>query len=366
MAAEGMARTLYRSLAGLGDRYSRGRMAIPVAEEHSERPTIYFLTPDHPAPSGGIRVIYRHVDILNAAGMDAYVLHRRQGFRCDWFEHETRITNCRQARIRQGDLLVVSEVDVDLLERVPQSTRYVIFNQNSHLTWKRAGLSASRHYAAGSGLAGVVSVSRHNQEMLQLAFGSGQVRRVHLGIDGELFHPGAHARARQIGYMPRRGGEDARQVIEMLRQRGILDDWTIIALDGLHHTEVAERLRTTRIFLAFTHQEGFGLPAAEAMACGNYVIGNHGFGGREFFLPQFSTAVDNGDIIGFVRAVEDAIANDRVDGNWCRDRGMEASRFIRAEYRVERERAEVVALYSELLGASSSETSAAARRTGTK
>lgn len=349
MSVEGMARSLYRNMATFGDRYRRERLRIPVGQGRSDRPTIYFLTPDHPEPSGGIRVIYRHVDILNAAGIEAYVLHWRPGFRCGWFDNATRVTDCVHARIRQGDLLVVAEVDVDLLSHLPGPLAYVIFNQNSHLTWRHAPERIARCYRPGSGLVCVVTVSRHNQRMLEMAFGEGLVERIHLSIDGALFHPGERTRSRSIGYMPRRGHEDARQVIEILHARGSLRDWELLPLDGLSHAEVAACLRTTRIFLAFTRQEGFGLPAAEAMACGNYVVGNHGFGGREFFRPEFSAAVENGDVIGFVEAVEAAIAGERADHHWCRERGLAASCFIRDQYPVERERDEVVGLYAGIL-----------------
>ena len=45
----------------------------------SPRPTVYFVTPDFSEPSGGIRVMYRHTDILNSAGNKAFVLHQRRG-----------------------------------------------------------------------------------------------------------------------------------------------------------------------------------------------------------------------------------------------------------------------------------------------
>ena len=82
-------------------------------------------------------------------------------------------------------------------------------------------------------------------------------------------------------------------------------------MQGLTHAQVAERLRASRIYLAFTHQEGFGLPAAEAMACGNYVIGNHGQAGREFFDSAFSMPIETGNMLGFARAVEAAVENER-------------------------------------------------------
>ena len=48
---------------------------------------------------------------------------------------------------------------------------------------------------------------------------------------------------------------------------------------------VADILRESQVFLSFGHPEGFGLPPAEALACGCLVIGYHGGGGREYFGP---------------------------------------------------------------------------------
>src|SRR5215208_1690246 len=53
--------------------------------------TLYFFTPDLPHVLGGVRQIYRQVDVLNANGFNAWVVHRKKGFRIKWFEHETRV-----------------------------------------------------------------------------------------------------------------------------------------------------------------------------------------------------------------------------------------------------------------------------------
>src|SRR5690606_37925720 len=118
--------------------------------------------------------------------------------------------------------------------------------------------------------------------------------------------------------------------------------------------------KTARMFLAFTRHEGFGLPAAEAMACGCYDVGNDGFGGREFFRAGFCFRVETGDVTGFAEAVEDAVRAERDDPDWCGERGRRAARFVSKEYSPARERDDVVALYGELLGAGCSV--AAARR----
>ncbi len=347
----GIARTLYRKVENAIDRHEKRRFPIGFSDAAGARPGIYFLTPDHSAPSGGIRVIYRHVDILNAAGFTASVLHRRRGFRCTWFENETRVTDVSVVRLRPDDLLVVPEVDVDMLHRVPPGTRHVIFNQNSHLTWTGGARAVSQFYAPRPALAAVVTVSLHNEAMLRRAFPGCPVRRVHLGIDGEMFHPAGRSPRPRIAYMPRRGRDDARQVLGMLEARGALDGWDVVSLDGLSHEGVAAALRSTAIFLAFTRQEGFGLPAAEAMACGAYVIGNDGFGGREFFQPAFCARIETGDIVSFADAAEGAIERERATPGWCATRGAWASEFVLRHYSLAREREDVTALYAQLLTA---------------
>ena len=126
----------------------------------------------------------------------------------------------------------------------------------------------------------------------------------------------------------------------------MLRGWEIAPLDGLSHEAVADQLRSTQIFLAFTHQEGFGLPAAEAMACGNYVIGNPGFGGRELFRPEFSAAVDSGDVLAFARNVETAIKREAAEPGWCSRMGKLASKFVLETYSLDREKRDVMSFYS--------------------
>ena len=52
---------------------------------------LLFICDDVNTPTGGIKQIYRQVDVLNANGFNAYVLHRHYGFKCTWFANETQI-----------------------------------------------------------------------------------------------------------------------------------------------------------------------------------------------------------------------------------------------------------------------------------
>ena len=50
---------------------------------------LYYLCPDYGRSAGGVRVVYRHVDLLRSNGYDAFVVHERQGFRDTSFESES-------------------------------------------------------------------------------------------------------------------------------------------------------------------------------------------------------------------------------------------------------------------------------------
>ena len=137
----------------------------------------------------------------------------------------------------------------------------------------------------------------------------------------------------------------------ILGARGVLQDWDLVPLHGLPEQEVAHRLRRTTIFLSLAYHEGFGLPAAEAMACGAYAVGFHGFAGREYFRPEFSHPVEPGDVLGLARAVEEVVESETREPGWCQSRGREAARYIAASYSPQRERDDVVSAYQSLLGA---------------
>ncbi|MGN6331342.1 MAG: glycosyltransferase family 4 protein [Motilibacteraceae bacterium] len=308
-------------------------------------PRVYFFTPDHDRPAGGVQVMYRHADALNAAGVPAAVLHQRPGFRCTWFPNDTVVTDVKRAQVCPEDLLVVPEIDADLLPGLPPTLPHVVLDQSGHLTWARRTDALDRHYRSAPQLRGVVTVSEHCVDLLSYAFPTLPVARVHDGVDTALFHPPERPAGRRIAYLPRRGRDDAVQVLAMLRVRGALDGWEVVALDGLPQARLADELRRTSVFLTFPYQEGFGLPAAEAMACGCYVVGFHGYGGREYLLPGFSSPIETGDTLTMARTVEAVLRREREEPGWCARRGRLAADHVSTTYSLERERREVQQIY---------------------
>lgn len=322
---------------------------LRLVAQQPTQPTVYFCAPDYDVACGGIRVAYRHVDILNQAGIRAAVLHHRPGFRCTWFQNQTRIAWSPDTVIGPEDMVVVGELSISLLQCLDSQRRFVVFNQSGHLTWQREREAEVDRYMKHPGLAAILVVSSHSLEMMRFAAPSANVVRLHNSIDPSRFFPGASRPRPVISYMPRRASAEARQVLGLLRGHGVLQGWEVRPLEGLTEDQVADRLRSTTIFLSLAYQEGFGLPAAEAMACGAYVVGFHGFGGREYFRPEFSHPVEPGDALGMARATAEVIERDRLRPGWCQTRGAAAAKFIAAEYSPDRERRDVVEVYSALL-----------------
>src|SRR5439155_2004537 len=98
-------------------------------------PVVYYLTPDDNSPRGGVRVNYRHVDLLNAGGIEAAVLHTRTGFRCDWFANETRVVGASDVTLHPDDALVVPQKYATGVGLLPSVTRKPVFTQGPYYTF---------------------------------------------------------------------------------------------------------------------------------------------------------------------------------------------------------------------------------------
>ncbi|BBL58717.1 glycosyltransferase [Methylomonas koyamae] len=342
--------------------------------------TIYYLCPEHDTPAGGIRVIYQHVDILNRNGIAAYVVHNNPGFRVSWFENETSIVYWRnspierirgklkrrfypdqvvelhikggkQATIGANDILVIPELyGPDLAWEYGKGIKKVILNQGCYLTFNGYSLNKKRlitPYHDPDTIATLVN-SKNGEDYLKHVFPDLTLHRFRLSIDPNIFYFQAEKK-KQLCFSRIKNQQDAMQVINILKFRGALEDFDIVPFINLPQTEVAKTFRDSAIFLSFGYPEGFGLPAAEAMASGCIVIGFHGGGGREFFDPKFSYPIEQGDIIDFAKTVEFVIKNYQQHPEKMLEKGRLAAEFIRNTYSLEIEEKEIVSAWQTIL-----------------
>jgi Glycosyl transferases group 1 len=261
--------------------------------------TVYYLVPHLPQPTGGVKVMYQHVDLLNEMGIAAAVLHEPDGFRAGWFANQTRIESATSIRLRANDILVIPECYSPGFGLLPEQVRKYVFNQAAYHTFD---LVDGDPYAGVPNLLGLLTVSRDSADLLRFTFPGLAVFGTRPIINNKIFHRGPQP-LRRLAFLPDRRTAERHQLRGMLRARGV--DWELAPISGMTEAEVARTMRESAIFLSFSEREGFGLPPAEAMASGCFVIGYDGGGGREFFDPAYSAPVS--DQLGFARAVVEAV-----------------------------------------------------------
>lgn len=310
-----------------------------------DRPAIvYYLCPDSNKPSGGIRTIYQHVDALNSIGIEAFVVHHRRGFVCEWFKHQTKVVAASDIALTSKDMLVIPELYIPHIKDIPVGPRVIVFNQAAYHSFVgRQSVPSWRYCVSDSQLEAILVVSLDNEEYIRYTLPGVRTERVRNCIDRQVFYPAVELPCRRIVVMPRRRGRElCSAVLSLLTLRGALDGWEVVNLENssgeeITPEEIAQVLRSAAIFLSFSEREGFGLPPAEAMACGCYVVGFTGLGGREFFYPGLCVQVEEGNVLALAKATEEAMRNFGSDASAMRELALKASALICDEYSSEKQ-----------------------------
>jgi hypothetical protein len=325
---------------------------------------IYYLCPDTNEPFGVTKKIYAHVDILNRSGLPASVLHEKRRFRCDWFSNTTQTSSLGDTLITSRDLVAVPEfynlLHLDPGRRDRSSRAYskvfgapakkVIFNQGTYLTFSGNSFEQDQlvNLHTHTAVVGAMTVSEDGQEFLSHAFPSLRTFRIRSSVNTDLFGPRA-GKKDQICFLPARNRNHAVNVINILKFRGMLGRYGIVPIEGLSEWETAKVMKESSIFLSFGFPDGFSLSPAEAMACGCIVIGYHGMGGREYFLPEFCFPIETGNILEFARTVEGVIISLRFNPDPLRKMALRGSTFIRETYSPFQEGRDVLRCWKTLL-----------------
>ncbi|MFM2074268.1 MAG: hypothetical protein RJB34_573 [Pseudomonadota bacterium] len=273
-------------------------------------------------PVGGVKVIYRQAQLTNELlapwGHTAAVMHPNTWlFRVKWFDNTvpvhrgffkwrwvgkpslSRIDGCFDP---DKHVVVIPELWArkygDQLARM--GVPYAIYVQNGYYISKGAPALLDAAYAPARC---ILSVSDDTTQCVTMAFPGTEhkILRVHAAVDTQRFNP-HQAKENLITYMPRKLGDHSSKVLFFLRHH-LPAHWRVQAIDGLNEAGVAELLQRSKIFMSFSHFEGFGLPPLEAALCGNQVIGYTGQGAKEYWLPDVFEAVESGDVVGFAQRV---------------------------------------------------------------
>lgn len=304
---------------------------------------LFVCYPDSNHPIGGVKQIYRQVELLHQAGFSAWVLHEAKGFRADWFESSAPVMDLESFLLLppnpDTDVLVLPETWVRNIPGYLPGIGKIIFNQNAYYTFGLDSnitpdiVSLYRH----PDVRGVVTVSEDNRRFLVEGCGldAAFVCVILNGIDGDLFFP-PDRKIRKILYLGRKQLQHARIVRAMAESRPFFRRYPFVELGKLSHAEIAAELREALVFLSCGHPEGFGLPLAEAIACGCLVVGYHGLAGRDFCHPAL-VEVPFGDLLTFVNTLESAIGAFEQDPEASTQELVAQALDLRARYSLHQE-----------------------------
>lgn len=305
---------------------------------------IFYYCYDHQRPTGGQKSMYKHVDILNHNGWEAYVFHRQEGFSLSWFAHQTRIVGDREFRriYRPAtDILVLPE---DLGHVINEKPGWkVIFNQNCYYGFAAFEFLKPHPYPyLRPDIRGVMTVSEHNRRYLTFAFPHLRVCRVYYSVDPKvfIFNDLSHKK-RWITCLPSKSPMDLLQVYHLSQARAQqgcnrLNEYRWVFLQNRSEREVAEVLHESAFFLFLSTTEGLPRLPLEAMLSGSIVLG-YGHGPlAEILRSDNSFACEKSDIPSFVTNLEAATELFLADPEELRSKS-EAARKTAGEYSCDRE-----------------------------
>jgi hypothetical protein len=314
---------------------------------------IYFLAPDETRPSGGIRHIYLTVDILRELGYDAAVFHGQPGFRCTWFEHETPIVARPFLELERGDILVIPEYGGARERPRTGTANVVVLNQNHFRTFINVGYE-DRTNAAYPGWPNAKAVLVTSQAIEHFVNAAVKERlpvyRTRLAIDSTQFAP--RRKRRLITLMRRKRLAEGEAVVQLFKRAGPAG-WEITPIGELDQAAVAEILGEAAIFLSFSSEEGFGLPPAEAMAAGCYVIGYTGDGGHEFMRQEWCSPIADQDLVAFAAEVGRVAQWWDDDPNGVLNVAARGREFVTTTYTRESLQADLEVAFAEIAAAGS-------------
>ena len=244
-----------------------------------------FATPRH---SGGVHVHTQHVQLLRAAGREAW-LWLPGGERPGWIDPAVPVLHGPRTPVDADDLLVLPEVPVVPGRDPAPGARKVILNQN-HFYTGAAWPDPDAPYPGWDPAPAVWTVSTESRDVLAALHPELPVHLVPNLVDGELFAPRATDRP-QVSWFPRKRPREAGLLRALLRQDDRLAGVELCELVDAPRQEVAATLGATTVFVALGHSESFGLPVAEALASGCLVVGYDGGGGHELFGAPGAWAV---------------------------------------------------------------------------
>lgn len=259
-------------------------------------PRIVYLTYPATEVAGGIKIAFRHVESLRAAGFDAATAShgaKKPG----WFETSAPILDL-DTQLPDDDILVFPENNYGFLRQYSSRlNRKLVFCQNQYYVLSGLGGPGGQRDYADFGVTGIMSSSRSVAEFCRLRFPKMPSALVPVGINQSLF-TAIGKKKLQIAFVPRKRQMEAGFIWDLFRAKNpeYADvPWRV--LHSMPERQVAVILSESAVSLALCRYESLGMTILESMLSGCVTAGFTGFGAREFTTAQNGFWAEEDDCI---------------------------------------------------------------------
>lgn len=282
---------------------------------------VFYFAFDHGNPSGGIKQAYQQVDVLNAHGIEAYILHQTTGARASWFQNETAIIDPKKFSELFDDARDVVVLPEDLINSaLYKAQNKVIHNQNVFYGFGSLGQKAVRRYPhLDDGIIAAFVGSEHNAAFLQYAYPDLKIYRLYHGIDLQRFrYVPPNEKAKKICCHIQKNPLHATILYQIAQSRSAqglnrFGEFEWVVIDGKQtEDQVTEMLQEASVFIFLSVDEGFGLMPLEAAASGAIPL-VYDSGPVTEWVPE-PCRFTYGDLVGMVKAIESIIDGLPDDG----------------------------------------------------
>jgi hypothetical protein len=241
---------------------------------------IVYLNPFPPSQiTGGIKMAFRHVELLRAMGMEACV-YSPKGIPA-WFEADEALVSTQNPLWDGDNLVVFPEVLTGPIAQAARSATpagKALLVQNQYFAFSEL---IPRFTYRQLGFVQLMTVSEIARGFLERVFAPATFKVLPVWVDDSVFV--AREKELRIAVVPRKlqwHYELIRQIFAAKFPKLRHIPWDVIV--DKPEAEVAATLGRAAVFLSLSYMESVGLVPLEAMASGCVVIGFHGYGGLEY------------------------------------------------------------------------------------
>ena len=265
-----------------------------------------YLSPADNDPIGGIKVIYKHSELLSSMGYSSYVYHpQRPNFSCNWFDHKAKIKKDKYFD-KKVDFVIVPEIWVDVFcpKLIDLEIKFAIFVQNPYILFENhSTIRENILDIAFKKCELIVSISEDASRILNKIYPefNHKILRVYPHVP-KVFIEGKLNKENIISYMPRKMPKQTSLLLFLLRKQ-LPKNWSLVSINNMTENDVVKNFQKSSIFLSFCNQEGFGLPPLEAALCGSMVVGYTGEGAKEYFKYPLFRPISSGNLSSFCSEV---------------------------------------------------------------